>query len=119
MFHVAARGVFCLLVATSAATVIALAAAGWFGWQRWLDRSGGAPVQVVLTPMEGTTGDVILDKSLTQALRMDLAQSPYVSVVSDSTARATLVQMMHKPDEVMTPAMAREISLAGMAPSSA
>ena len=40
--------------------------------------------------MEGiTTGDAILDKSLTQALRMDLAQSPYVSVVPDSTVQAT------------------------------
>jgi DNA-binding winged helix-turn-helix (wHTH) protein/tetratricopeptide (TPR) repeat protein len=98
-----------LLVTAAAATVIALATAGWFGWQHWLDRSGGAPVQVVLAPMEGTTGDAILDKSLTQALRMDLAQSPYVSVVPGSTVRATLAQMMHKPEEVMTPAMAREV----------
>jgi len=88
---------------------VALCVAGWFGWQRWLDRSGGAPVQLVLTPMEGTTGDAILDKSLTQALRMDLAQSPYVSVVSTSTVQATLTQMQHKPDEAMTPAMAREV----------
>jgi len=86
-----------------------LCVAGWFGWQHWLDRSGGAPVQVVLMPMEGTTGDTILDKSLTQALRMDLAQSPYVSVVPDSTVQATFTQMMHKPGDVMTPAMAREV----------
>ncbi len=88
---------------------VALCVAGWFGWQRWLDRSGGAPVQMVLAPMEGTTGDAILDKSLTQALRMDLAQSPYISVVPSSTVRATLAQMTHKPDEGMTPAIAREV----------
>ena len=88
---------------------VALCVAGWIGWQHWLDRSGGSPVQVVLTPMEGTTGDAILDKSLTQALRMDLAQSPYVSVVPDSTVKATFTQMMHKPGDVMTPAMAREV----------
>ena len=88
---------------------VALCVAGWIGWQHWLDRSGGSPVQVVLTPMEGTTGDAILDKSLTQALRMDLAQSPYVSVVPDSTVMATFTQMMHKPGDVMTPAMAREV----------
>jgi DNA-binding winged helix-turn-helix (wHTH) protein/tetratricopeptide (TPR) repeat protein len=87
----------------------ALCVAGWFGWQRWLDHTGGAPVQVVLTPMEGTTGDGVLDKSLTQALRMDLAQSPYVSLVPDSTVRATLSMMTHKPDEVMTAATAREV----------
>jgi DNA-binding winged helix-turn-helix (wHTH) protein/tetratricopeptide (TPR) repeat protein len=88
---------------------VALSIAGWFGRQHWLDRSSGTPVKAVLTPMEGTTGDAILDKAMTQALRMDLAQSPYVSVVSDSTVQATLTQMMHKPGDVITPAMAREV----------
>ncbi len=92
-----------------AIAVSIICAAGWFGWQRWLDRSGGAPVQVVLSPLEGTTGDSVLDQSLTQALRMDLAQSPYVSVVPTGTVQATLTQMMHKPGDVMTPAMAREV----------
>ena len=96
-------------IAGGSVVAVALCVAGWIGWQHWLDRSGGSPVQVVLTPMEGTTGDAILDKSLTQALRMDLAQSPYVSVVPDSTVKATFTQMMHKPGDVMTPAMAREV----------
>jgi DNA-binding winged helix-turn-helix (wHTH) protein/tetratricopeptide (TPR) repeat protein len=94
------------------AAVLVLAVGGLLGWkwrQRWLDRSGGAPVQVVLVPFEGTTGDAVLDKSLTQALRMDLAQSPYVTVVPGSTVMATLTQMMHKPDDTMTQAMAREV----------
>ncbi|WP_263377547.1 winged helix-turn-helix domain-containing protein [Granulicella paludicola] len=96
-------------IAGASIVVLSVCAAGWLGWEHWLDRSGGAPVQVVLVPIEGTTGDAILDKSLTQALRMDLAQSPYVSVVPDSTVQATLTQMMHKPGDVMTPAMAREL----------
>jgi eukaryotic-like serine/threonine-protein kinase len=96
-------------IAGGSVATLALCVAGWFGWQRWLDRSGGAPVQVVLAPMEGTTGDAILDKSLTQALRMDLAQSPYVSVVPDSTVQATFTEMMHKPGDVMTPAMVHEV----------
>jgi DNA-binding winged helix-turn-helix (wHTH) protein/Flp pilus assembly protein TadD len=96
-------------IAGASIVALSVCAAGWLGWQHWLDRSGGAPVQVILVPIEGTTGDVILDKSLTQALRMDLAQSPYVSVVPDSTVQATLTQMMHKPGDVMTPAMAREL----------
>jgi DNA-binding winged helix-turn-helix (wHTH) protein len=57
----------------------ALASVGFVGWkwrQRWLDRSGAPPVQFVLVPMEGTTGDLLLDKSLTQAMRMDLAKVP-------------------------------------------
>jgi DNA-binding winged helix-turn-helix (wHTH) protein/tetratricopeptide (TPR) repeat protein len=92
-----------------AVAVAALCVAGWFGWQRWLDHTGGPPVQLVITPMEGTTGDAVLDKALTQALRMDLGQSPYVSVVPMSTVQTTLTQMRHKPDEVMTPAIAREV----------
>ncbi len=92
--------------------LVVLAALGGLGWmwrQRWLDRSGGAPVQVVLAPMEGTTGDPILDRALVQALRMDLAQSPWVTLVPTSTVSARLTEMRHKPDEVMTAATAREV----------
>ena len=89
--------------------VAALCVAGWFGWQRGLDHTNGTPVQVVLTPMDGTTGDAVLDKALTQALRMDLGQSPYVTVVPAGTVTATLTQMTHKPDDAITPKMAREI----------
>jgi DNA-binding winged helix-turn-helix (wHTH) protein/tetratricopeptide (TPR) repeat protein len=86
-----------------------LMAAGWFGWQRWLDRTGGPPVDVVLTPIEGSTGDLILDRALVDALRMDLAQSPFVSVVSPARLRQTLTEMKHNPDEPMTAATAREV----------
>jgi DNA-binding winged helix-turn-helix (wHTH) protein/tetratricopeptide (TPR) repeat protein len=96
-------------VAGGAVLALGLAVVGWLGWQRWQDRSGGAPVQVVLVPMEGTTGDGILDKSLTQALRMDLGQSPWVSVVPASTVSAKLGEMGHKADEVMSAATAREV----------
>lgn len=86
-----------------------LIASGWFGWQRWLDHSGGPPIDVVLTPMDGTTGDAILDSALTDALRIDLSQSPFVSVVSPARVRITLAAMMRKPDEAMTPAISREV----------
>jgi DNA-binding winged helix-turn-helix (wHTH) protein/tetratricopeptide (TPR) repeat protein len=88
---------------------IALCVGGWFGWQRWLDQSSGSPVEVVLMPMEGTTGDAILDRALVDALRIDLAQSPFVNVVPSSRIRSTLTQMRHKPDDPMSQAMAREV----------
>jgi len=97
------------LALIAAALLVALTAGGWFGWQRWLDRTGGPAVTVVLVPMEGTTGDTVLDSSLVEVLRMDIVQSPYVSLVPTSTVRATLTAMMHKPDDHMTPAMAREV----------
>jgi DNA-binding winged helix-turn-helix (wHTH) protein/tetratricopeptide (TPR) repeat protein len=88
---------------------VALCVAGWFGWQRWLDYSGGRPIDVVLVPIEGSTGDPVLDRALVDALRIDLSQSPFVSVISPARVRATLAEMMHKPDEVMTLAVSREV----------
>jgi DNA-binding winged helix-turn-helix (wHTH) protein/tetratricopeptide (TPR) repeat protein len=88
---------------------LALCVAGWFAWQRWFDRSGGPPVNVVLAATDGTTGDPILDAALVEELRIDLAQSPFVSLVPGATVRATLTQMMHKSDEPVTTELAREI----------
>jgi DNA-binding winged helix-turn-helix (wHTH) protein/tetratricopeptide (TPR) repeat protein len=103
----ASRSKYIALIA--AAVLIALSLGGWLGWKHYMDRSGGLPVQVILTPMEGTTGDAVLDTSLVQALRMELGQSPYVSIVPSTTVRATLTAMRHKPDDPMTEPMAREI----------
>jgi DNA-binding winged helix-turn-helix (wHTH) protein/tetratricopeptide (TPR) repeat protein len=98
-----------LWITAAAVAIATICIAGWIARQRWLDRTGGPPVDVVLTPFDGTTGDQILDRALTDALRMDLAQSPFVSVVSSARVRATLTQMMHKPDDPMSPVMAREV----------
>lgn len=87
----------------------ALLVAGWFAWQRWLDRTGGPPVDVVLAATDGTTGDPVLDATLVEAFRIDLAQSPFVSLVPGATVRATLTQMMHKSDDPLTPDLAREV----------
>ena len=89
--------------------VLAVAAAGWLGWQRWEDHVGGPPVQVVLADLEGGTGDAVLDHTLNNVVRMELAQSPFVNVVSSATAQKTIVQMMHKPDDVLTGPLAREV----------
>jgi DNA-binding winged helix-turn-helix (wHTH) protein/tetratricopeptide (TPR) repeat protein len=96
-------------VALAGSLAAAFVVLGWFAWQRWLDRTGGAPIDVVLTPMDGSTGDAVLDRALLDALRIDLSQSPFVSIVSPSRMRTTLAAMMHKPDDAMTPAIAREI----------
>jgi DNA-binding winged helix-turn-helix (wHTH) protein/tetratricopeptide (TPR) repeat protein len=97
------------IVGIAAAAVICLSLVGWLAWKHYMDGSGGSPVQVILAPLEGTTGDGVLDKALVQVLRMELAQSPYVSVVPASTVRATLTSMMHKPEDSITAPMAREI----------
>lgn len=91
------------------AAVLLLAVAGWLGWQRWEDHIGGPPVQVVMTDIEGGTGDAVLDRTLNSTLRIELTQSPFVTVVPASTMRRTLLQMMHKPDDPVSLAMAQDI----------
>jgi DNA-binding winged helix-turn-helix (wHTH) protein/tetratricopeptide (TPR) repeat protein len=86
-----------------------LSFAGWFAWQRWEQRVGGPPVQVVVTGMDGSTGDPVLDRALLSALRMNLSQSPFVSIVPKDTVSSTLVEMKQKPDEPITTVIARDL----------
>ena len=86
-----------------------LAAVGWLGWQRYEDRVGGPPVQVVLADFDGGTGDPVLDRTLKDVLRIELGQSPFVTVVPAATGRQMLVQMMKKADDPMPGAVAREV----------
>jgi DNA-binding winged helix-turn-helix (wHTH) protein/tetratricopeptide (TPR) repeat protein len=89
--------------------LLGVAAASWFGWQHWLDHTGGAPVDVVVAPLAGSTGDPILDSALADALRIDLSQSPFVSVVAPARVRATLAEMKQNPDAAMTATVAAEV----------
>jgi DNA-binding winged helix-turn-helix (wHTH) protein/tetratricopeptide (TPR) repeat protein len=98
-----------MLLAGTAVGLAALVTAGWLGWQRYEDRVSGPPVQVVLADLEGTTGDAVLDRTLTDALRIDLGQSPFVTVVSASTVRRTMTEMMHKADEPLTASLAHDL----------
>jgi DNA-binding winged helix-turn-helix (wHTH) protein/tetratricopeptide (TPR) repeat protein len=93
----------------SVVALVLLCVTGWLGWQRYEDRVGGPPVQVVLSDLDGTTGDVVLDRTLNNALHIDLAQSPFVTVVSANTVRRTLTEMLHKPDEPLTASLARDL----------
>ncbi|MBE7157684.1 MAG: winged helix-turn-helix domain-containing protein, partial [Rhodospirillales bacterium] len=91
------------------ASLATLAFAGYFGYQRWQNRSSGPPVQVVLIPLEGSTGDITLDSALNNALRFDLAESPFVSLVSQSQVASTLHQMRRPASETLSPTNAREV----------
>jgi DNA-binding winged helix-turn-helix (wHTH) protein/tetratricopeptide (TPR) repeat protein len=97
------------VLSLSAVGVLLLVVASWLGYQRWQDRVSGPPVQVVLTDFDGSTGDLLLDHSLVDALRIDLSQSPFVTVVSPALISQTLVHMQHKPDERLTANLARDL----------
>jgi eukaryotic-like serine/threonine-protein kinase len=85
-----------------------LAALGIYTWHFWQNRSTGAPVDVVLTDFGGT-GDPMLDRALNDALRTDLSQSPFLTVVSSSQVRATLIEMKQAENTPLNVALAREV----------
>jgi serine/threonine protein kinase len=65
---------------------------------------------VVLTDFINTTGDQIFDRTLKQALEVDLGQSPFLNVVSEQKVRATLKLMGLPQDERLTTEMARDLA---------
>ena len=90
------------------ALLCALAALGVLGWNFWQNRSTGEPVEVVLTDLVGT-GDPVLDHALDQALRIDLSQSPFLTVVSPSQVQKTLADMKQSGSTLLTFPLAREV----------
>jgi serine/threonine protein kinase/tetratricopeptide (TPR) repeat protein len=65
---------------------------------------------VVLTDFINTTGDQIFDRTLKQALEVDLRQSPFLNVVSEQKVRATLKLMGRSQDERLTTEVARDLA---------
>ena len=82
-------------------------ACGILGWNYWRNRTAGPPVDVVLADFQDT-GDASLNRALNDALRIDLNQSPFLTVISPGKVRATLLSM-RQPDAPMSLAIAREV----------
>jgi DNA-binding winged helix-turn-helix (wHTH) protein/tetratricopeptide (TPR) repeat protein len=86
-------------------------AAGWAilvqPWRPAPPPGGGGPV--VLAAFRNLTGEPIFDGALAKALQIDLVQSPFVSVLSDSQVADILTLMTRPRDERLTPAIAAEV----------
>lgn len=65
---------------------------------------------VVIPDFINTTGDQIFDRTLKQALEVDLGQSPFLNVVSEQKVRATLKLMGRSQDEHLTTEIARDLA---------
>ena len=63
----------------------------------------------MLTDFVNTTGDSVFDGTLKQALAVQLEQSPYLNLVSESQIQDALKYMGRKPDEHITEDVAKEI----------
>ena len=66
---------------------------------------------LVVADFINTTGDAMFDDTLTQALIIELRQSPTLELLPESTVRGTLRMMDLPADQHMTPAVARELCL--------
>jgi DNA-binding winged helix-turn-helix (wHTH) protein/tetratricopeptide (TPR) repeat protein len=66
---------------------------------------------IVVADFVNTTGEAVFDDTLTQALAIELKQSPFLNVLPDTRVRETL-RMMELPDgRRVTPEIARELCL--------
>jgi eukaryotic-like serine/threonine-protein kinase len=66
---------------------------------------------VVLADFSNTTGDPVFDDTLKQALTVELGQSPFLNVLSDSKTSQTLRSMGRPAGERVTSDVGREICL--------
>jgi eukaryotic-like serine/threonine-protein kinase len=64
---------------------------------------------IVLADFNNKTGDAVFDDALRQGLSAQLAQSPYLNLISDSRTAQTLGLMGRPKDTQLTPELAREV----------
>jgi eukaryotic-like serine/threonine-protein kinase len=64
---------------------------------------------IVLAEFANSTGDPVFDGTLRQGLSAQLAQSPFLSLISDERIAQTLTLMAQPKDARLTPAIAREV----------
>jgi eukaryotic-like serine/threonine-protein kinase len=65
---------------------------------------------IVLTDFINTTGDQIFDRTMKQALEVDLGQSPFLNVVSEQKVRSTLKLMGRSEYERLTTELVRDLA---------
>jgi serine/threonine protein kinase/tetratricopeptide (TPR) repeat protein len=102
------------------AIVLVAAVAGGFFW--WHGHQAAAPAKrtltvigerdsVILSDFTNQTGDSVFDTTLTQALEIQLEQSPFLTIVSQQHLRQSLQYLGKPADTKITPEIAREIGI--------
>ena len=64
---------------------------------------------IVLADFDNKTGDPVFDDTLRQGLSVDLQQSPFLALISDSNIQQTLALMGQPKEARLTPEIARQI----------
>jgi DNA-binding winged helix-turn-helix (wHTH) protein/tetratricopeptide (TPR) repeat protein len=92
-----------------AAAALAVAAAGSIAAWRWANPAPVGHVDLVMADLENATGDRDFDRTLNQALQIDLEQTPFLNLLSRSVIQETLALMQQPKVERLTPALALEV----------
>ncbi|HXY03440.1 MAG TPA: protein kinase [Terriglobales bacterium] len=95
-----------------AAVVVVLAiSAGAFYFYRNRTQALTGKDSILLADFVNTTGDVVFDGTLKQALAVQLEQSPYLNLLPESRIKQTLAFMGRSPETRLTNDVAREICI--------
>jgi len=95
-------------IAVAALVVILLAAGGLYYYSRQ-SRALTDKDTIVLSDFTNTTGDPVFDGTLRQGLSSQLEQTPFLSLISDSSIAHTLTLMSKPKSERLVPDLAREV----------
>ncbi len=95
------------LAAAAALAVLVAGVAGWRVLQRPPPLTERDPI--LLAGFENQTGEEVFDDTLSQALAVQLGQSPFLNIVADERVRETLTLMGRSSDERLTAELAREV----------
>ena len=88
-------------IAGATILVIALAVGGWLLFSRKTHALTDKDT-IVLADFTNTTGDVVFDDTLKQALATEIQQSPFFNIVSDRKVDETLKLMGRTADQLCT-----------------
>jgi eukaryotic-like serine/threonine-protein kinase len=95
------------MVTVAAILVVGLALGGWLFFSRKVHALTDKDT-IVLADFTNKTGDAVFDDTLRQGLSVQLEQSPFLSMISDSKVNQTL-KMMGRPGDRLTPEVTREV----------
>ncbi len=120
----AARRPFPVIPAAAGLLALGLGVGGYLWWHGHTPASAGNAEKgtaaasviherdsVILSDFTNQTGDPVFDTTLTQALEIQLEQSPFLTIVSQQHLRQSLQYLGKPPDTKITPEIAREIGI--------
>ncbi len=102
------RGLLWKLWIPLAAILVAASATGAYFFVHRAPMLAGKN-SVVVADFSNTTGDAVFDGTLRQGLAVQLEQSPFLNILSDSQIAQTMSLMGHPPMERLTFDMARQV----------